>query len=366
MTCRYGRDDGNLRFVNTCLPQLCAERNLRRFILLCTAAMLWGFFRSTALAADSAVILMYHRFGEADHAQTNITIGQFERHLAELENSEYTVLPIPEILGKLKSGTSLPERTIGISIDDAFLSVFTEAYPRLKKRNLPFTLFVATQPVDQKLRDYMNWDQIRELRDAGVTIGSQTHTHLHMARRGPNDSRKDVEAANKRFVAELGQAPKLMAYPYGEAGLASMTVVRDLGFEFAFGQHSGVLHKSSPPYFLPRFAFNEIYGSKARFRLVVNALPLPVREVAPLDPLVVKNPPAFGFTVESSISELSQISCYHSQQGKVRLERLGSHRIEVRFQRAFTAGRSRLNCTLPGPKNRWRWYGRQFYTKTSR
>jgi peptidoglycan/xylan/chitin deacetylase (PgdA/CDA1 family) len=349
-----------------CLPQLRTERNLRCFILLCVAVTLWGFFRSTALAGDSAVILMYHRFGETDHAQTNITIEQFEWHLAELENSKYTVLPIPEILRKLKAGTSLPERTIGISIDDAFLSVFTEAFPRLKQRSLPFTLFIATQPVDLKLPDYMNWDQIRELRDAGVTIGSQTHTHLHMAQRSPADSSKDVKTANERFVAELGQAPKLMAYPYGEAGLASMTVVRDLGFEFAFGQHSGVLHKNSPPYFLPRFGFNEEFGSKARFRLIANALPLPVHEVAPRNPLVVENPPAFGFTIDSSIAELSQLSCYHSQQGKVGLERLGSHRIEVRFPRAFETGRSRLNCTLPGPENRWRWYGRQFYTKTSR
>ena len=349
-----------------CLPQLRTERNLRCFILLCVAVTLWGFFRSTALAGDSAVILMYHRFGETDHAQTNITIEQFEWHLAELENPKYTVLPIPEILRKLKAGTSLPERTIGISIDDAFLSVFTEAFPRLKQRSLPFTLFIATQPVDLKLPDYMNWDQIRELRDAGVTIGSQTHTHLHMAQRSPADSSKDVKTANERFVAELGQAPKLMAYPYGEAGLASMTVVRDLGFEFAFGQHSGVLHKNSPPYFLPRFGFNEEFGSKARFRLIANALPLPVHEVAPRNPLVVENPPAFGFTIDSSIAELSQLSCYHSQQGKVGLERLGSHRIEVRFPRAFETGRSRLNCTLPGPENRWRWYGRQFYTKTSR
>jgi peptidoglycan/xylan/chitin deacetylase (PgdA/CDA1 family) len=349
-----------------CLPQLRTERNLRCLILLCAAITLWGLVRSAALADDSAVILMYHRFGEAGHAQTNTTIEQFEWHLAELENSKYTVLPIPEILRKLKAGASLPDRTIGISIDDAFLSVFKEAFPRLKERGLPFTLFIATQPVDLKLRDYMNWDQVRELRDAGVTIGSQTHTHLHMARRGPIDSRKDVEAANERFVAELGQAPKLMAYPYGEAGLASMALVRDLGFEFAFGQHSGVLQRNSPPYFLPRFAFNEIYGSKARFRLITNALPLPVREVAPRDPVIAENPPAFGFTVDSSITELSQLNCYHSQQGKIRLERLGSHRIEVRFSRPFNTGRSRLNCTLPGPENRWRWFGRQFYTKTSR
>ena len=154
---------------------------------------------------------MYHRFGEEGHPQTNIAVEQFDQHLAELANAKYTVLAIPEILAKLKSGKPLPERTIGITIDDAFRSVYEIAYPKLRERKLPFTLFVATRPVDRKLPDYMNWDQIRELRDAGVTIGSQTHTHLHMAARGADASRVDVETANKRFVAELGAAPSLFA-----------------------------------------------------------------------------------------------------------------------------------------------------------
>lgn len=366
MTCRCRHDGGNLSPVNKCLPQLRAERNLRCLILICIAVILWGVLRSTANAADSAVILMYHRFGETNHPQTNITIPQFEAHLAELTKPKYSVLPVPEILRRLKAGEALPEHAIGITIDDAFLSVFTEAYPRLKQHELPFTLFVATRPVDRKLSDYMNWDQIRELRDAGVTIGSQTHTHLHMARRGRQDSKADIETANARFREELGQRPKLLAYPYGEAALESMALVRELGFDFAFGQHSGVLHRSSQPYFLPRFAFNEAYGDENRIRLVANALPLPVKDISPRDPYVVDNPPAFGFTVDAAIPNLSQLGCYHSQQGKVRLEKLGSHRIEVRFANAFENGRSRLNCTLPGPDGRWRWFGMQFYANTNR
>ncbi len=319
--------------------------------------------QGTAQAADSAVILMYHRFGEEGHPQTNITVEQFDRHLAELENTKYTVLPILEILAKLESGTALPKRTVGITIDDAFRSVYEIAYPKLRERNLPFTLFVATRPIDHKLPDYMNWDQIRELHDAGITIGSQTHTHLHMAARGADASRADVEAANKRFIAKIGAVPSLFAYPYGEASAVAMSVVRHAGFNFAFGQHSGVADITSPHLFLPRFAFNEAYGDIRRFRLVVNALPLPVRDILPQDPLLKRNPPAFGFTVDSKLGGLERLNCYHSQQGKVRIERLGTHRIEVRFDTLFHSGRSRLNCTLPGPDNRWRWYGHQFYAR---
>lgn len=363
MTCRWARHGVNLRLVTKCLPQLCAERNLRRFSVFCCTAILWGLLQSPALAADSAVIIMYHRFGESEHPRTNVQIEQFESHLAELKNPKYTVMPVPEILAALKSGKSLPQNTIGITIDDAFRSVYTEAYPRLKAQKLPFTLFVATQPVDRGLRDYMSWDQIRELRDNGVTIGSQTHSHLHMALKGPDASKSDIDESNTRFQAELSMTPTLLAYPYGEASSAVMALARQTGFAFGFGQHSGVVHKSSPPYFLPRFAFNEEYGSAARFRLVANTLPLPVSDVSPKDPLVKTNPPAFGFTVDPAITDLRGLSCYHSKHGKVTVERLGSHRIEVRFPEAFESGRSRLNCTLPGPDNRWHWYGRQFYVK---
>ena len=53
-----------------------------------------------------------------------------------------------------------------------------------------------------------------------------------------------------------------------------------------------------------------------------------------------------------------RLNCYH--RNKARIVRLGGHRIEVRFDAPFNSGRSRLNCTLPGPDNRWRWFGRQF------
>ena len=52
---------------------------------------------------------------------------------------------------------------MAITIDDAFISVYKEGWPLLKEYNYPFTLFVATDPIDQRLNGYMNWDQLREL-----------------------------------------------------------------------------------------------------------------------------------------------------------------------------------------------------------
>ena len=317
-----------------------------------------------AEAADSAVVLMYHRFGESRYPSTSITLEQFEAHLKELKNGGYNVLPVPEILDALASGRTVPDRAVGITIDDAYLSVFTEAWPRFREAGLPFTLFVATDPVDRasagKGSGYMVWEQIRELRDAGVTIGSQTASHLHMATSSDARNHADLERSNARFLAELGERPQLFAYPYGEGSLAVAKLLRELGFTASFGQHSGAIGGTEDRFFLPRFALNETYGNVDRFKLVANTLPLQVKDVTPADPLIgTANPPAIGFTVDAAPQNIDRLTCFISPE-KARIERLGETRIEVRVKAPFPPGRTRLNCTLPGDNGRWHWYGRQF------
>ncbi len=318
-----------------------------------------------ARAADSAVIVMYHRFGEAAHPSTNVTIAQFEAHIEELKRDAYSVLPVPRIIDALRHGRPLPERAVGLTIDDAFLTVYTEAWPRLRAAGFPFTLFVATDPVDRKRPGYMTWQQIGELASAGVTIGSQTASHLHMADADAARNRREVADANARFEAELGKRPDLFAYPYGEASLAVQAVIRANGFVAAFGQHSGVFGAGQDLLYLPRFAMNEKYGDAARFKLAVNALSLPITELTPADPMVgAVNPPPVGFTLGESLAGLNRLACFTSHEGRAKIERLGERRFEVRVNSPFPKGRTRLNCTLPSAQaGRWHWFGRQYYVR---
>lgn len=317
-----------------------------------------------AQAAQSAVILMYHRFGESAHPSTNIRLDQFEAHLEELQSGGYTVLPIPDILAALDSGQPLPDRTVGITIDDAYLSVYTEAWPRLRRAGFPFTLFVATDAIDRKFAGYMSWDQIRDLRENGATIGSQTASHLHMPANGIARNKEDIRLSNKRFQAELGSVPKYFAYPFGEASAQIQKLIQSSGFTHAFGQHSGALDKSADRYYMPRFALNENFGDIKRFKLVASALPVPYTELSPLDPTLKRNPPLFGFTLANGAESLRGLTCYAGDQGKLQMERLGP-RVEVRLARNFSPGRARINCTALGPDGRWRWLGMLYYVPKS-
>ena len=311
---------------------------------------------------SNIVVFAYHRFGENSYPSTNVTIEQFESHLEELKIGEYTVLPLPHIIQSLKAGKRLPDRTVGISIDDAYLSVYTHAWPRLKAAGFPFTIFIATDPIDRKSANFMTWAQIQELAKAGVTLGSHTGSHLHMPMESQQNNLEELNRSQKRFLEIFGWTPNIFAYPYGETSLRIQAMAKKTGFLAAFGQHSGAFSETSKMFNLPRFSMNENYAGIKRFRIAANALALPVTDITPADPFFTADTsPAIGFSLISEIKGLNRLSCFTSHAGRAQIERLGTRRIEVRIKEPFPKGRTRLNCTLPGVKGRWYWFGRQFY-----
>ena len=319
----------------------------------------------SALAASSSIIIVYHRFGESEYPSTNIQLKQLDAHIKELKSGPYTVLPVDEIIEKLKSNKSLPDRTVGITIDDAYSSIYYEAWPRFKAAGLPFTVFVSTAHVNNGSRRHLTWDQIREMYRAGVDFGHHSNNHLHMPKESSNSIEQDIKVASQHFKNELGLKPKLFAYPYGEASHSVQNIIKNAGFIAAFGQHSGVVDISSDFSYLPRFSLNEKFGGINRFHMLANALPIPIQDMTPRDPLItVNNPPAIGFTLKGELAspkaDLRRLSCFLSNENQyAKLTQLGP-RIEIRGQSPMPIGRTRLNCTMPTKQGRWRWFGHQF------
>jgi peptidoglycan/xylan/chitin deacetylase (PgdA/CDA1 family) len=319
---------------------------------------------STAIAADHAAVVMYHRFGAERFPSTNITLAQFESHMDELANGPYKVLPLIDITKAIINGNELPDYAVAITVDDAFLSLYKEAWPRLKEYGFPVTVFVATSAIDQGLGGYVNWDQLREMQADGVDFGSQTHTHPHMHEIDLEEARQEIITSNNQFIEELGIKPQLFAYPYGEYTPEIRDMIEDSGFIAAFGQHSGIMHATQHYFEFPRFAFNENYGDLNRFKLAVNALPIPAVDISPENMILEDNPPLYGFTVSEDIGPLNRINCFASGMGRVKTILLGQ-RVEVRLPEAITGKRGRINCTIPYFVNgretgRWRWLGHQW------
>ena len=51
------------------------------------------------------------------------------------------------------------------------INLFIEVgWPILKKNNIPVTLFVNTSTIHKNNKNYLNWDQIRQLKEEGVLL----------------------------------------------------------------------------------------------------------------------------------------------------------------------------------------------------
>jgi peptidoglycan/xylan/chitin deacetylase (PgdA/CDA1 family) len=315
---------------------------------------------STGHCADSAVVFLYNRFADQSSPATSVKVEQLRAHVEALQSGNYSVLPLTEIAERIRSGRGVPDRTVGLSIDEAHRSAYDVAYPILKAARFPFTVFVSTDQVGT--RDMMSWDQIRDIVAAGNTIGARAAGRPHMAVQGLAENRAELARAKSAFEKELGASPRIFAWPYGEYALALKPLAEEFGFIAAFGQHSGVVGPTTDFLFLPRFPLNENYGDIERFKLAARSLALPVADVTPADPLISAkaNPPAVGFTVGEGVGSLDSLRCYTDGQ-KVDVQRLGDRRVELRVEKPYPPGRSRLNCTLPSEGGRWRWFGTQFY-----
>lgn len=331
--------------------------------------------------ANGAVVLMYHRFGEGKYPSTNIKLSQLEAHIQALQNGGHTVLPLRRIVRAILKDEPLPPLALAITIDDAYRSIYKHAWPRLKAAGMPFTVFVATQGVDRKYRDFLSWAQMREMAvGGGVDFQPHTMSHPHLPDLPAHVVKAELAHARTRLREELGTTPlgregnwpDLFAYPYGEYSLGVMAAVKDAGYAAAFGQHSGVIGRPVERlplhrYALPRFAINEQYGGPERFRLVSRALPLPVMNARPREMTLrpENNPPRLSFSLAESTGDLARLSCYGTGRGKLKTIQLmpggGPGTISVLMEKALPPGRWRINCTLPAAKGRWYWHGVQFY-----
>lgn len=314
--------------------------------------------------AEGAVILAYQGVGNG--ASTSISVALFEAHLKELTSGAYHVAPLGEVVAALRSGKPLPPRTVVITFNEALISVYQKAWPRLKAAGLPFTVFVtAGQISDRQGGYYMNWSQLTALKKAGVTIGNGSDSHAHLLTSTANELTVEMKRSNDRLEEKLGQRPVYFAYPYGEYSAALLAQAKAQGFDAAAAEYSSVADAAAGLYALPRFVMNEKYGEIDRFRLVASALSLPVRDVRPADPLLTASrPPDLGFTLTHELKGIEALTCHSSNSEKpASVRQLGPRRVEIRFDAPFTQKITRVNCTLPGPQNRVYWFGRVFFRK---
>ena len=250
--------------------------------------------------AGHATIFVYHKFEEPKSPSTSISIEVFEDQLDYLQKNNYNVIGLPELVTLLEDQREIPEKTVVLTIDDGYRSVYKKAFPILKKFGFPFTLFLYMEAVG-RYPDYMRLDELQVMsRYRKVTFGNHSYSHARFGRMPEGITKRDyirqieddLSRSEKRFNDILGYNPLYFAYPYGEYSKEYADTLKSRGYRVSLAQDPGSTGLFTDLFLIPRYA---VVGSWARLDKIKEFLesePLQLEDINPPYGILGKNPPS--------------------------------------------------------------------------
>ena len=316
-------------------------------------------------AADSGVVLLYHHVDTSTPPSTSISPEEFRAHLDYLKENEFAVIQLDEMVQHLRTRTALPERAVAITFDDGYSSIYETAFPLLVEYDMPFTLFLSTEPLNNRQKNYMNWEQVRELSGAGALIANHLVSHPYMLSRDIQETdvswlerqRSELLEAEATILKETGQSHRFLAYPYGEFNAEIKSMIREEGF-IGFAQNSGAISFGSDFSALPRFPMAGVYARLDTAQVKFNSLAFEVDLLEPSSPVTEFTRPEALLRFKLDGVNPRQINCY--DDGKMmdlRWEDQATGLLRLQPIKAHHGRRWRYICTAPSTvSGRYFWY----------
>lgn len=138
-----------------------------------------------------------------------------------------------------------------ITFDDGHLSNFSKAFPILVKHKLSAEFYVNTAFVGDK--NYMSWEQLREMQNAGMSIQSHGHHHEYFSDMSESQIESELIQSKKSIEENLGIKVTVFAPPGGRFDNRVVKIAKKLGYQCIATSIPGCVNNGRN-FTLPRFA----------------------------------------------------------------------------------------------------------------
>jgi peptidoglycan/xylan/chitin deacetylase (PgdA/CDA1 family) len=191
-------------------------------------------------------ILCYHRFGKTCKSNLCISERTFAKQLEYLKNNGYHTIHLSDLMEFLNYKTAIPSKSVIITLDDGYRSIYEFAYPLLKRYGFTATLFIYTDFIEAS-RNALTWNHLRELKAAGFEIGSHSISHADLTKKLPHEndqtywSRITKELINSKKIIDrqLKQDTQFFAYPYGNYNQQILGLFSKAGYKLGLTIRTG-------------------------------------------------------------------------------------------------------------------------------
>ena len=213
-----------------------------------------GIFAAADVATGSMSgprILIYHQIGAGLGRQMEVSEDTFVCQIDWMQRNGDIVSLESAIDGR---GTEQVEQSFVVTFDDGYRDVYERAWPILRNRGLPFTLYLTTNPVESRVpltpggaAEPLEWPQIVEMLESGLmTLGAHTHTHRDLSKLDATAIRAEVERSNELIARRAGVVARHFTYPWGYWSQEADGVIREFYHTATLGSGPEITSATDP------------------------------------------------------------------------------------------------------------------------
>ena len=236
------------------------KKAARRGVALASFASGSLLVREFAALTPRLRAITYHRFGDIPADPYCVSPAIFAAQMRWLADRSLLV-SLDDVQGFVAGHKELRPNSVLVTIDDGCQSLYSEALPILRDYQVPAVAFVSAGLVGASTistdhpEPYATWDQLGQLRDAGIEIGSHAFDHRSLGRMDAVAARDQAVRSREEISQRLGSPARSFAYPFGthaDFDAATDRLLADAGYQVAFNSLHGTIRPGMQPISLPR------------------------------------------------------------------------------------------------------------------
>ncbi len=193
-------------------------------------------------------ILMYHEVTSGPNS-LYVPVEKFREQMQFLAKSGYHTVTMAQAREMLRE-KKIPAKTIVLTFDDGYTSVYTNAWPILQEYGFTGTVYVCTSFFGRS--NYLTIDQTKQLAAAGIEIGSHTCNHISLKEASYDQQVKEIVVSKQVLEENLGQPCLSFCYPTGTYSDITPGIIKDAGYTSAVTVAYGHASPANTAFLTPR------------------------------------------------------------------------------------------------------------------
>ncbi|GKX64767.1 polysaccharide deacetylase family protein [Inconstantimicrobium mannanitabidum] len=162
----------------------------------------------------------------------NVTPENFKAQMNYIKDNGYTTITLDDLYQYLSASKKIPKKSIVITIDNGYSSIYRYAYPILKELNFKATVFVSSDSINSK--DYLKNNELKDMVNNSIDIESNSAKDQILSSLSVSTQNTSLANSKKSIQDITGKEVKYLAYPQGKCSESTKKAAKDSGYLMAF------------------------------------------------------------------------------------------------------------------------------------